>query len=167
MGTFVLLFVFVLVPLVGSAYAYFKIYRRLKSLGRSRVGAHSATLAEATIAMKMLVMMLLFTACWAPATVMMCWRILARPNSDHPLIDLWSAVGCTAAGFLTPTLNCILFINYRNAVKQKIPISAPLIDAISTAATHTHATMETTAMTTMMALDEELDEDEEYTGEYR
>ena len=126
-GTFILLFVFVILPLVGSAYSYFKIYLRLKSLGRSRVGEHSATRTEADIAMKMLLMMLLFVACWTPAVVMMCWRILARPNSDHPLIDLWSSIGCTAAGFLTPLLNCVLFEHYRTAVVKRIPLASPFL----------------------------------------
>ena len=60
----------VVTPLGASVYAYFKIYRHLKPLGNSRVDGHTATSTEAAIAMKMLVVMALFMACWTPAVVM-------------------------------------------------------------------------------------------------
>ena len=174
-GTFILLFSFVMMPLGSSIYAYFKIYLHLKSVGQSRVGDHSAnaTRVEATIAMKMLGLMVLFVICWTPATVMMCWRVLRLPNSEHPLIDLWSGIACGAAGVFTPLLNCVLFESYRTAVTKRLPFSAPFIKAFALTAASTGARVTTAhktalTMTAGMHDDSELLEDaDDYSGRYR
>ena len=101
---------------------------------------------------------------------MMCWIVLGLPHNDNPLWDIWSSVACMSVGVLTPLLNCMLLESYRSAVKTRLPISAPFIEAVTVAATQSQVTLSATrsALTTMAGLDEELSvEEQNYTGEYR
>mmetsp|Transcript_106950 Transcript_106950/g.310498 ORF Transcript_106950/g.310498 Transcript_106950/m.310498 type:complete len:635 (-) Transcript_106950:232-2136(-) len=81
--------------------------------------------------MKMLVVMALFVACWAPGVAMALWTPLGLPNSDVPGVEVAACIGVSLSTVLSPVLNCVLFEHYRAAVMTRIPISAPFITAVT------------------------------------
>ena len=56
--------------------AYLAVNRRIRSLGRDQRagGDNHVTRTESVIAMKLLLVMVLFVLCWTPATVMLLWQ---------------------------------------------------------------------------------------------